>query len=592
MNVNGKLLFTAKDGNYSVGLNQGHGRQLWISDGTESGTSLLKDIPSTESDLPKQLFVDVNGTLFFDAYDPVHQWALWKTDGTEQGTTLVKDIDLVNPGWLSGGLSANGNVWFVADDGIHGGELWKSDGTELGTTLVTDVLPGPLGGLPFLQTGITPGLDLAVTLDTGILFAVNDGLHGVELWRAADSAAVLVKDINPMTSASLFSLPSLIDLESVGDELYFTGIDPVHGLSLWVSDGTQDGTRPFKTIDPVGSRFPAELTTVGDHLYFVERAGVGGFLWTTDGTADGTVQLTVGGQVEQLANYGGRLFYSDYFGDNVGQELGSSLGTPASTTLVKDVADGANGSGITDLTPTANALFFVAWDEFGNHGLWKSDGTTSGTIVVKDNILPPNPTYSDFLLPNRLTAVGGTLFFVANDGTGAELWKSDGTPDGTNRVKDIRIGSTGSDPTNLVGVGGRLFFTANDGLHGNELWTSDGTESGTVMVADIRSGSSASQPSSLTEVNGTLFFSANDGQHGVELWKSDGTGAGTLLVKDIRPGGSQSNPVELTSAGECSTSLPMMDNTVPSCGRVTAANWAPNSSPTSNRASPGRTLAA
>ena len=46
---------------------------------------------------------------------------------------------------------------------------------------------------------------------------------------------------------------------------------------------------------------------------------------------------------------------------------------------------------------------------------------------------------------------------------------------------------------------------------------------GTVLVKDIRSGSSNSNPYYLTNVNGTLFFTADDGTNGRELWKSDGT---------------------------------------------------------------------
>ncbi len=36
-----------------------------------------------------------------------------------------------------------------------------------------------------------------------------------------------------------------------------------------------------------------------------------------------------------------------------------------------------------------------------------------------------------------LTDVGGTLFFVADDGRTGELWRSDGTEAGTEMVKDI-----------------------------------------------------------------------------------------------------------------------------------------------------------
>ena len=93
-------------------------------------------------------------------------------------------------------------------------------------------------------------------------------------------------------------------------------------------------------------------------------------------------------------------------------------------------------------------------------------------------------------------------------------------------------------------VDGTLFFAADDGSHGRELWKSDGTEEGTVLVEDINPGTAHAGPRWLTNVNGTLFFTAVDGSHGRELWKSDGTEAGTVLVKDInRGGGARSLPI-------------------------------------------------
>jgi ELWxxDGT repeat protein len=108
--------------------------------------------------------------------------------------------------------------------------------------------------------------------------------------------------------------------------------------------------------------------------------------------------------------------------------------------------------------------------------------------------------------------VGDMLFFDANDGIGNfELWKSDGTQTGTVLVKDINP-STGSFPFFATNVNGTLFFTAIDGTHGRELWKSDGTDAGTVLVRQIGS------PFFLTNLNGILFFSGDEGPHDRELY--------------------------------------------------------------------------
>ena len=159
--------------------------------------------------------------------------------------------------------------------------------------------------------------------------------------------------------------------------------------------------------------------------------------------------------------------------------------------------------------------------------------------------------------PAEIVAVGSTAFFTATTPQhGLELWKSDGTEAGTILVKDIRAGSLGSNilsyppPSSwLTNVGGTLFFVANDGGTGTELWKSDGTEAGTVRVKDIRAGLDSSSPSLLTNVGGTLFFVAHDGVTGAELWKSDGTEAGTVLVKDTRPGLNGSSVIAPTNVG-------------------------------------------
>ncbi len=118
---------------------------IWFSDGTAAGT---REVLETTTPL---LWVSPIGDrfLFSRGDDAANGREVWVSDGTPNGTTLLKDIV---PGPASSApsplLSAHGRLWFAANDGMHGRELWVTDGTALGTTLVADIAPGPLSGDP------------------------------------------------------------------------------------------------------------------------------------------------------------------------------------------------------------------------------------------------------------------------------------------------------------------------------------------------------------------------------------------------------------------------------------------------------------
>ena len=88
-----------------------------------------------------------------------------------------------------------------------------------------------------------------------------------------------------------------------------------------------------------------------------------------------------------------------------------------------------------------------------------------------------------------MTNVGGTLLFTVRHGDdGSELWKSDGTSGGTVLVKSIQPGSADGVRDGLTNVGGTLYFWANDGAAGLEIWRSDGTEAETVLAFEFVPG--------------------------------------------------------------------------------------------------------
>jgi ELWxxDGT repeat protein len=567
----GKAYFSANDGSI--------GNELWSSDGTVEGTGVLKDLASGPTSSGPHGFEESAGRLFFFAWTGAAT-ALWKSDGTSAGTVIVKVGAATNGDTPQ--RDASGTFYFIAAPSF---ELWKSDGTEVGTVPIR-VICSPvsscstvremaaLGSLVIFRggdeaSGLEPWVSNGTFAGTGILkdvdreprssrpsslfdrngtilFAAYDGAHGSEPWRSdgTKGGTELLKDI-----FTLFDYGSFAGgFAPIGAVALFGAMSEPEGLELWKTDGTTAGTLLVKDINPSGGSFLGELVPFGGFVYFPAFDGVHrSALWKSDGTPEGTVLVKdVGtgedGEINDLTVANGTLFFLAAFRPSNGSltcSLWKSDGTTKGTTLVRILNSPCNNELPRNLTSSGKLLYLSAYETGTGLELWKSDGTQAGTVRVKD--IAPGTYGSD---PRNLVDLNGILFFSASNGTGYELWRSDGTEAGTYLVRDILSvdAVTGSFPQFLTQVGGALFFSADDGIHGRELWRSDGTLDGTVLVRDIRTGPSGSSPQQLTNVNGTVVFAAADHPHGMELWRSDGTSGGTVMIQDIRPGPASSQP--------------------------------------------------
>ncbi|MBK9731680.1 MAG: T9SS type A sorting domain-containing protein [Chitinophagaceae bacterium] len=245
-----------------------------------------------------------------------------------------------------------------------------------------------------------------------------------------------------------------------------------------------------------------------------------------------------------LANLNGTILISANDPNN-GKELWKTDGTTAGTVLVKDINHGSPGSSPYFIADLNGVVLIGATDPVNGTELWKTDGTTAGTVLVKD--IYAGATGSD---PVIISKLNGIVIFKAKDAFHqTELWKTDGTTAGTVLVKDINTAFFGgsSNPYLIGSVNGLLLLSATSSGNGTELWKTDGTTGGTVLLRDIFTGTSSADPAFLKDLNGTILFSATDAVNGTELWKTDGTSAGTVLVKDINPGTANSSPAFLTS---------------------------------------------
>ena len=399
-------------------------------------------------------FTPIGQVTYFRSDNGINGYELWKTDGTTSGTVMVRDIYTGQAQSYPNYLTAVGNtLFFSADDGTNGTELWKSDGTATGTVMVKDIYSGFSTSSPSSFTAV----------GNILYFVANDGINGYELWKSdgTTSGTVMVKDINDGGSDSPYGLIA------VGNTVYFSASDGANGRELWKSDGTASGTVMVKDINSgISSGLPGTFTAVGNTLYFVANDNYNGReLWKSDGTTSGTVMIKDinSGYGSGLGYYAGLTAVGDtiYFraddGTN-GYELWKSDGTASGTVMIKDINSGGDSAwAYTSITAVGDTVYFSATDGANGLELWKSDGTASGTMMVMDIYSGSGDSY-----PNYLTAVDNILYFSANDGaTGTELWKSDGTASGTVLIKDLVTGSTGSSPNALTVVENTLYFVAN-----------------------------------------------------------------------------------------------------------------------------------
>jgi ELWxxDGT repeat protein len=528
----GNLYFSARD---VAAFNQGTGYELWKSDGTADGTALLKDINAGTGDSSPSQFTPVGSTLYFTANPS--SFGLYKTDGTAAGTQLVSSsfspramANFNGTLLFSSGNSiyrvANGGgpglvknvgftVWGLETAGSYayfvqnGNTYWQTDGTSAGTVRLTSP-----GGAMFATSADMTALGAKMLFRGSTTLNSND-----ELWITDGTVAgtALVAELRPGAAGSS---PWMMTSNAAGTRAFFAADNGNTGFELWVSDGTAANTHLTADLDLTGvSSHPKGLTKVGNAVYLSPgpNAPVRG-LFKTDGTPAGTAYLgpyeivptDAGSRATRTVAIGNRFFFAGTgvgtgAAANVGTELYLYDGSPLGTRLVKDLAPGTASSMPEYLTPVGDTLFFLTGTGT-SRTLWRTDGTDAGTVQLATGV------------GVSLAAMGDALYFAK----GAELWKA---PAAAGAAAEL-VASGLPTISGMGTVGTQVALWCENGTTADYLYRSDGTPGGTQLVTQLPTSFATLRD--ITDMGGGVAVFGYAG-----LWRTDLTAAGTTKISTV-----------------------------------------------------------
>ena len=455
---------------------------------------------------------------------------------------LIKDIHPSNktypnvpfneiPRGYWGGFQVDNYLYFIGDDSIHSKEPWITDGTSDGTFMIGDLYPGQ-------QNPYTTSVSSIYTRTENYLFQVA--------FDTTNQQSIWVYDIqdpgNPSVQGNLIPSGSgrwHIESELIAfkDHIYFAASSRGSSGNVELWRANEQEVERFEDLMP-GSRSsnPRQFFIFKDYLYFIADNDTADYeLWRTDGQmTELFANLNPDGRIflSGVAELNGELILMIENGypndiDQFGYALWKSDGTPGGTEMIFDFPNEYEEPAIQsgqNFIEYNGSLFFWASDSIHGYELWRTDGTTAGTYMVKD--MEPGIASSNNE-GNRAqegilhgTVLNGTLYFRRFGPSKIENWKTDGTAAGTLSANNDWIGSfllNGYAGYPVEYQGKILGFSINGTFNSDEIIWSDGTPGSTQILQELMPGSIPSAPSELWVLGDKLFFSAQDPVYGFEL---------------------------------------------------------------------------
>lgn len=469
-------LFTYNNNIYFDGYTEQDGRELWITDGTATGTKMLKDIePGPYSSDPSG-FCATADALYFSAFTQQYATELWSTDGSSESTAIVSDINSVTRNSYPNHFTTfDNNVYFTAWS-ARGYNLFKTDLTNYQTSIIDFPNSDHVSESPIRIAG------------NNIYFISEPDIYQKEIWKlnGLNGDATFVKQINVRASAVM------------NDTFYFTSADSDGIAELWKSDGTEDGTIRITQVYPEERNYIDYFFAAGDLLFF--SLDYKNEIWFSNGTSDGTHLISIDDNLRLDLKSFQDSNAKIYFRGN--QSIWVSDGTAEGT---KKLFDESSGFYINSMTLFKNKLYFIVQNKSTLYtSLYLSDGTLEGTVPVM--------TFGEFLA-GEIYATTTDIFISANYGNALYKILLD------SKETEI-IGVANREYTyvdHVTSAGNLLAFSATTSEEGNELWLTDGSIEGT-QIFDVYPGPEHGLPQNFYITKDILFFSALKENMGNELW--------------------------------------------------------------------------
>jgi|GEM_PF-5169434 len=321
---------------------------------------------------------------------------------------------------------------------------------------------------------------------------------------------------------------SLCELVATDTHLFFftvEGGDEVSSRSLtfWSSDGTAEGTRQLIDDIPGSNCLVHQGISVSNDLaYFQIEWGGKAELWRSDGTQEGTREILSRWDYIGLAQLPTRVGEQDVF---LVPTRRAEFPTPV-------------------FDHQAESISWLAFNRINDYEIWSVDASAVPKRISETILFDTKAGE----LPNMFVS-GDRLYVpmdsdsVENESAGNEILVTDGTLEGTH-VLDVPLSDPILELPRTLGANPISFHTLEDGdvlfsgLNadtGNELWRTDGTNEGTYLVKDILPGPDSSGPNHFWQFDGKTYFEAITPENGREMWRTDGTESGTTLFKVTNP---------------------------------------------------------